>query len=88
MAVILGVVPVGTRISINPMMLIQERVLTGASFGSSRQRVDLPMLVDLYMDGKIKLNELISRRLPLEDINRAFELLKAGEVARSVIMFD
>ena len=62
-------------------------MLSGSSFGGSRQRVDLPMIVDLFMDGKVKLRELISRRLPLEEINRAFELLDRGEVARSVLVY-
>ena len=66
---------------------MQERVLSGSSFGGSRQRVDLPMIVDLFMEGKVRLRELISRRLPLDEINRAFELLDRGEVARSVLVY-
>ena len=77
----------GTRISIDPGMLLQERVLTGSSFGGARQRVDLPMIIDLYMEGKVKLDELISRRLGLEEINHAFDLLVQGEVARSVLVY-
>ena len=86
-AVVIGVSPDGTRISVDPSMLLQERVLTGSSFGGSRQRVDLPMIIDLYLDGKVKLNELISRRLGLEEINHAFTLLLNGEVARSVLVY-
>jgi S-(hydroxymethyl)glutathione dehydrogenase/alcohol dehydrogenase len=80
--------PHGARISIDPSLLVQERVLSGSSFGGSRQRVDLPMIVDLFMEGKVQLRELISRTLPLEEINRAFALLEAGEVARSVLVYD
>jgi Zn-dependent alcohol dehydrogenase len=87
-AYIIGVSPHGSRISLDPSLLVQERVLSGSSFGGSRQRVDLPMIVDLFMDGKVKLRELISRRLPLEEINRAFDLLDRGEVARSVLVYD
>ena len=87
-AYIIGVSPHDARISIDPSLLVQERVLSGSSFGGSRQRVDLPMIVDLFMDGRVKLRELISRRLPLEEINRAFELLDRGEVARSVLVYD
>jgi S-(hydroxymethyl)glutathione dehydrogenase / alcohol dehydrogenase len=88
MAVVIGVSPAGTRVSIDPGMLLQERILTGSSFGGSRQKVDLPMIIDLFMDGKYKLKELISRRFPLEDINRAFELLQQGEVKRSVVVYS
>ncbi|TAK20791.1 MAG: Zn-dependent alcohol dehydrogenase [Chloroflexota bacterium] len=86
-AYIIGVSPHGARISIDPSLLVQERVLSGSSFGGSRQRVDLPMIVDLFMQGKVKLRELVSRRLGLDDVNRAFELLNRGEVARSVLVY-
>ena len=85
--------PDGRRMSkslgtgIDPLMLIQERVLTGSSFGGSRQRVDLPMFVDLFMEGKWKLRELISRHVELEDLNKAYEMLEAGEVRRSVVLY-
>ena len=86
-AVVIGVSPAGTRVSIDPGMLLQERVLTGSSFGGSRQRVDLPMFVDLFMEGKYKLRELISRQVELEDLNHAYELLERGEVRRSVVRY-
>jgi len=85
--VIIGVSPDGTRLSIDPQMLLQERILTGSSFGGSRQRVDLPMFVDLFMEGKYKLRELISRQVELEDLNHAYELLERGEVRRSVVRY-
>jgi Zn-dependent alcohol dehydrogenase len=87
-AVMIGVSPVGTRLSIDPQMLLQERILTGSSFGGSRQRVDLPMFVDLFMDGRYKLRELISQTIPLEDLNRAYQQLEQGDVRRSVIRYD
>jgi Zn-dependent alcohol dehydrogenase len=86
--VIIGLSPAGTRLAIDPAMLLQERVLTGSSFGGSRQKVDLPMLIDLFMDGKLKVRELISRRLPLAEINQAFDLMQQGEVKRSVVVYD
>jgi S-(hydroxymethyl)glutathione dehydrogenase/alcohol dehydrogenase len=85
--VLIGVPPDGTRLSIDPSMLLQERVLTGSSFGGSRQRVDLPMFVDLFMEGKWKLRELISRHIDLTDLNRAYKLLEQGEVRRSVVLY-
>lgn len=86
--VIVGVAPDGARLAIDPRMLLQEKVLTGTSFGSARQQADLPMLVDLYMEGKLKLNQLISARRPLEEINEAFEALNEGEVARTVLVYE
>jgi S-(hydroxymethyl)glutathione dehydrogenase/alcohol dehydrogenase len=56
--------------------------------GSNRFPVDMPRLVDAYMGGKLKLDELISRRIRLEEVNTAFDELKRGELARSVIVFD
>jgi len=86
--VVVGVSPAGTRLSIDPSLLLQQRVLTGSSFGGGHQRTDVPMLIDLYMSGQYKLDELISRRLPLGELNRAFDLMLQGEVKRSVIVYS
>jgi len=86
--VVIGVSPDGTRVSIDPQLLLQERVLTGTSFGSTRQKVDLPMIVDLFMDGRYKLRELISRQLPLDELNQAYDALQRGEVRRSVVIYE
>jgi S-(hydroxymethyl)glutathione dehydrogenase/alcohol dehydrogenase len=56
--------------------------------GSNRFPVDMPRFVDFYMSGKLKLDEMISRRLKLEEINDAFEEMKTGQIARSVVVFD
>jgi S-(hydroxymethyl)glutathione dehydrogenase/alcohol dehydrogenase len=85
--VAVGVSPAGTRLSIDPMLLLQQRVLTGSSFGAGHQRTDVPMLIDLYMSGQYRLDELISRRLPLAELDHAFELMLQGEVKRSVIVY-
>ncbi len=86
--VVIGVSPDGTKVQIDPMMLLQERILTGTSFGSSRQRVDLPMIVDLFMDGRYKLRELISRQVALDELNQAYDALQNGEVRRSVVIYE
>ncbi|PYN59330.1 MAG: alcohol dehydrogenase [Candidatus Rokuibacteriota bacterium] len=88
MTVVVGVCPAGTRLAIDPTMFLQQRILTGTSFGGGHQRTDVPMLIDLFMDGKYKLTELISRRLPLGEINHAFDLMRQGEVKRSVIVYE
>ena len=85
--VVIGVSPAGAEVTLPTSMISPERTLMGASFGGARQMADLPMLVDMYMDGKLKLDELISQTMPLEDINTAFDLLQKGEVARTVIVY-
>lgn len=66
--------------------LLTEKMIKSSTYGSSRPRVDLPRLIDLYMSKQIKLDELVSRTYPLEDINQSMTAMEKGEVARSVIM--
>ncbi len=87
-AVVVGMAPVGSEVSLNAAsFFMQEKVLRGCYYGSARFRVDMPRLIDLYMAGKLKIDELISREYPLEGINDAFAAMKNGEVARSIIKF-
>ena len=51
------------------------------------ERVDMPRYIDLYLDGRLKLDELVSRRITLDEVNDGFDAMKAGEVARSVIVY-
>lgn len=67
---------------------LREKKLIGSLYGSASIQAAIPRLVDLYMDGKLMIDELVSRRRPLEEINEAFDDLKAGAVARTVIDFD
>ncbi|WP_426043847.1 Zn-dependent alcohol dehydrogenase [Caulobacter sp. DWR3-1-2] len=85
---IIGMIPVGTMIELHGADFLGERKIQGSFMGSNRFPVDMPRLVDAYMAGKLKLDELISRRIKLEDVNSAFDELKRGELARSVIVFD
>lgn len=85
--VAVGVAPAGAELTIDPDFLHQDRVLMGCTYGSCNSRADMPMLVDLYMAGKLKLDELISRTFSLDEINTAFELLDQGEGARSIIKY-
>jgi S-(hydroxymethyl)glutathione dehydrogenase / alcohol dehydrogenase len=87
MTVVVGVSPAGTRLSLDPSLFLQQRTLTGSSFGAGHPRTDVPMLIDLFMDGKYKLRELITRSLGLKELNHAFDLLQQGEVKRSVIVY-
>jgi len=85
---VIGMIPVGTKIELHGVDFLGERRIQGSYMGSNRFPVDMPRLVDFYMNGKLKLDELISRRIKLEDVNSAFDELKRGELARSVIVFD
>jgi S-(hydroxymethyl)glutathione dehydrogenase/alcohol dehydrogenase len=69
-------------------MVFQERTVMGSIYGSSRPRIDIPMLIDLYLAGKLKLDPLLTRTYPLEQINEAYEALERGETARSVLTFS
>ena len=86
-AVMVGVSPFGSKTSIDTRNLLEERVVRGCVYGSIRQRVDIPRYIDLYMAGRLKLDQMVTRTFPLEGINEAFAVMKAGEVARSVIVF-
>ena len=65
-----------------------EKKVIGCSMGSNRFRVDMPRYVDFYLAGKLKLDDLLSSHIKLEDVNEALQALKTGTVARNVIMFD
>ncbi|HLF79010.1 MAG TPA: alcohol dehydrogenase, partial [Dehalococcoidia bacterium] len=67
---------------------LRERKIQGSSMGSNRFKVDMPKYIDFYLQGRLKLDEMISQRRRLEDVNDAFRAMKAGEVARTVLMFD
>lgn len=86
-ATIVGVAPVGTKFEIASLDLLMDRKLHGTFMGSNRFPVDMPRLVDFYLQGRLHLDQLVSRRLPLESINEAFAELKIGQTARSVIQF-
>ena len=58
-----------------------------ADYGSTRPRIDMPRLLDMYMDGKLKIDELVSRTFTLAQVNEAYQALKEGGVARSVVKF-
>jgi S-(hydroxymethyl)glutathione dehydrogenase/alcohol dehydrogenase len=85
---IIGMIPVGQTVNLMGAAFLGEKRIQGSLMGSNRFPVDMPRLVDFYMAGKLKLDDMISRRLPIEDVNSAFDEMKRGEVARSVIVFD
>jgi len=84
---IIGVAGAGQEIATRPFQLVTGRVWRGTAFGGAKGRTDVPKIVDWYMDGKINIDDLITHKLPLEDINRAFDLMHQGESIRSVVEF-
>ena len=87
-ATIIGMIPVGTQVELHGPEFLMERKMQGSNMGSNRFRVDMPRFVDFYLQGRLHLDDLISRRIKLEDVNDGLAALETGEVARSVIMFD
>lgn len=87
-ATIIGMIPPGQMVSLHGVDFLSEKKIQGSFMGSNRFRVDMPRFVDLYLQGRLHLDDLISSRIKLEDINEAMAALNTGEVARSVIMFD
>jgi S-(hydroxymethyl)glutathione dehydrogenase/alcohol dehydrogenase len=87
-AVVVGVPPMGAEVPIPGMMLaLEEKSVLGCLYGSGNIRRDMPLLLDLYMQKKLKIDELVSKRIKLDDVNAAFEAMEKGEVARSVIVY-
>jgi S-(hydroxymethyl)glutathione dehydrogenase / alcohol dehydrogenase len=86
-SVIIGVAGAGQEISTRPFQLVTGRVWRGTAFGGAKGRTQVPKIVDWYMQGKIEIDPMITHTMPLEDINKAFDLMHAGESIRSVITY-
>lgn len=84
---IVGVAGAGKEIATRPFQLVTGRVWQGSAFGGARGRTDVPKIVDWYMDGKINIDDLITHVMPIEQINRAFDLMHEGKSIRSVVTF-
>jgi S-(hydroxymethyl)glutathione dehydrogenase/alcohol dehydrogenase len=87
-ATVIGMIPVGQMVEIEGRYFLTERKIQGTNMGSNRFRVDMPRYIDLYLQGRLNLDDMITRRGKLEDVNEAFRAMKAGEVARTVLMFN
>ncbi len=86
-SVIVGVAGAGQEISTRPFQLVTGRVWKGTAFGGAKGRTDVPKIVDWYMDGKIDIDSLVSHVMPIEQINKAFDLMHKGESIRTVLTF-
>jgi S-(hydroxymethyl)glutathione dehydrogenase/alcohol dehydrogenase len=86
-SIIIGVAGAGKEISTRPFQLVTGRVWRGTAFGGAKGRTQVPQIVDWYMNGKIQIDPMITHTMPLQDINKAFDLMHAGESIRSVVLF-
>ena len=87
-ATVIGMVPEGQKLEIDPVSLLMDLKLQGSNMGSNRFRVDMPRYVDFYMSGRLHLDKMVADRISLEQINEGFDALRKGELARSVVTFD
>ena len=86
-SIIIGVAGAGLEISTRPFQLVTGRVWKGTAFGGARGRTDVPKIVDWYMEGKIDIDPMITHTLSLDEINKGFDLMHAGESIRSVVVY-
>ena len=86
--VILGKTPYGVEINLPFYTLMGEREIIRTSYGKSRPRIDFQRLANLYMNGDLFLDEMISKKYDIEDVNLGFEALERGELARGLIIFN
>jgi S-(hydroxymethyl)glutathione dehydrogenase/alcohol dehydrogenase len=87
--VMIGVVPAGTNVELpGADIVLREKTILGCMMGSNRFRIDMPRYVELYLSGQLKLDEMISARLPLDQVNAALDAMRQGTAARSVIVFE
>jgi S-(hydroxymethyl)glutathione dehydrogenase / alcohol dehydrogenase len=87
-ATVIGMIPIGQKIELDGSVFLREKKIQGSSMGSNRFKVDMPKYIDFYMQGRLKLDEMITRRMALDEINEAMRAMKAGEVARQVVTFN
>jgi S-(hydroxymethyl)glutathione dehydrogenase/alcohol dehydrogenase len=84
-AVVVGLMPTGSEISLPGPAFLSEKKLIGCMYGGARFREHMPKLIDLFLQGRLDLTGLVTQRLPLAQVNRAFQLMRDGQVARSVL---
>ncbi|RUM99445.1 S-(hydroxymethyl)glutathione dehydrogenase/class III alcohol dehydrogenase [Pseudaminobacter arsenicus] len=86
-SIVIGVAGAGQEISTRPFQLVTGRTWKGTAFGGARGRTDVPQIVDWYMEGKIEIDPMITHTMPLEDINKGFDLMNQGKSIRSVVVY-
>jgi S-(hydroxymethyl)glutathione dehydrogenase/alcohol dehydrogenase len=88
LATVVGMIPVGQKLELEGSVFLRQKKIQGSSMGSNRFRVHMPQYVELYKQGRLRLDEMVTRRGELGDVNEFFRAMKAGEVARSVILMN
>ena len=81
-------IPPGTTVELPGVDFMMEKQIRGSLMGSNRFRIDIPRYVDLYLQGRLKLDELVSARISLDEVGKGLQELHTGKVARSVVVFD
>ena len=84
---VVGLPPLSINLNVAPFELLQGKILTGTTQGDVNTFIDVPRYVDLYMDGKLPIDKLITKRCSLSEINEAYRALEKGEVIRTIIQF-
>jgi S-(hydroxymethyl)glutathione dehydrogenase/alcohol dehydrogenase len=87
-AIVIGLMGADEEVSLPGLHFLAERSIQGCDMGSNRFRIDMPSYVDLYMNGRLNLDDMVSRRISLDQVNEGFAAMKRGETVRSVITFD
>lgn len=87
-ATVIGMIPIGVKIELTGSSFMQEKSIQGSMMGSNRFRIDMPRFIDFYLAGKLHLDQMVSKRIKLAQVNEAFADMESGSVARSVIVFD
>src|SRR3546814_15265453 len=86
-SIVIGVAEAGKEIATRPVQLVTGRNWRGTAFGGAKGRTDVPKIVDMYMTGKIEIDPMITHVMGLEEINKGFDLMHAGESIRSVVVY-
>ena len=87
-ATVIGMIPVGTMLELHGVDFLSEKKIQGSNMGSNRFRIDMPRFVEFYLNGKLHLDQMISKHIKLAEVNDALDALKGGQEARHIIIFD
>jgi len=87
-ATIIGMIPIGVKIELTGSSFMQEKRIQGSMMGSNRFRIDMPRFIEFYLAGKLHLDQMVSKRIKLDQVNEAFADMEEGSIARSVVIFD
>lgn len=87
-ATVIGLIPVGDMVRIPGALLSEEKTLQGSNMGSNAFRTDIPRYVQMYLDGRLNLDDMVTHRMSIEDINAGFDEMRTGQIARNLVVFD